>query len=1485
MAEPSVTPPTDDPVSRLLHQARIGPDVPPLPDDDTADEVEPDPSVLREFPDYRKARQAIYDSVFEAVKNIEPVSNQKYTLRLVKPYWFDPERFTRQQRKQAILNNETLARRLKGTWELVDNATGKVVDRRTQVIARVPYLTSMGTFTVRGNEYVVVNQQRLRAGVYTRRKANGEIESHINILPGEGLSHRVFLDPSRGTFHILVGQARLPLVPVLKALGVDDAAMKDAWGPDLFAANYAKAEDTQAVRKFARRIVPRSEQSGDIVAKFRQYYESMRLDPVVTRRTLGRPYDHTSGQVLLDITRKLLAVNRGQADVDDRDSLAYQVYYGPEDLFAERIRRDAGNIRKQMLMKATARGSLKDVPTASLTPQLEYVLLSSGLGQAAEEINPAEILDKLTKVTRMGEGGIPSEESIPDEARAVQPSQLGFIDPVRTPESLRAGVDVFMARGARKGPDGKVYSQFRDLATGKLVWKSPQALADAVIAFPRTLAPPESTVPPEVHYAGVQALKKVAAGTATAEDRRQAEQYRRLLAGQPKRVPAMKGGKIVYVRREEIDYELPHFEDAFSPLGNLIPMKSAVKGQRVAMGSRMLTQALPLVQPEAPLVRGAIPGQKGRSYEEEYGSYLGAVRAQKEGVVESVTPEAVTIRYADGKTDTIELYNNFPFNRKSVTGDTRVVVRRTDGTFYNGPVAAYSPQTGDAVWSFDPTTNTPAWVPVGAFVAHPNDKPLVRVTTASGRSVDVTIDHSLLTLGPDGRLVPVTPDRLVPGKTRLPVVPWPERPDGGDFLAGVRLGVLWAGGRRRRKDKARVQVTARTDAQAAAVCRLLRPLAEQVSVHGRVVTAAGPGIAEWFSTWLPGGRPSASLWSAGRQTLAGVVAGYCGLRGHLVGNADGAVRVAVAVADKDRRDDLLQVLAALGVFATVYTLSRPSGPLYGLRVIAPHLSRLDVWFWESPREDQLRSRLRSSYRSSPYAAIPVPDDAPVELRRRARSGTLPPSALAGRTDAWGCWAASPVLWDPVVSVTPLPHQPWVYDFCVPGVEAFVANAGLLVHNTYIHQTPLVKPGDRVKPGQLLARSNYTDDQGVAALGLNARVAYMPYKGYNFEDAVVISESMAKRLSSEHMYQHEVPLDDLTRLGKKTYISIFPQKYDNAVLETLDDDGVVRPGQTVEYGQPLILAVREKEGMHNRVHRKGDKGFADLTVVWKHHEPGVVTDVVKGKNGPVVLVKSVAPMQVGDKISGRYGDKSVVAAIVPDHLMPHDKDGRPFEILLNPLSVITRINPAQIVEAALGKIATKTGKPVAIEDFESIQDLTEFAIRELKKHNLQDLEDIIDPETGKTIPGVATGVRFFMKLHHTAASKEQGRGSGAYSDDDTPAKGGESGCFVGSTRVWARRASGGRPRRVPIRQIAARPDAWRVWSVDPVTREGGWATVTDSFRPRVDELVELTFDDGTRVLATAGHRLFRADGTPVCAGDVQEGDRLCCVDGEGGGDGG
>lgn len=916
---------------------------------------------FRDFGDARAIRASIYDGVLEAAGSMKPVVNARHTLEVARPFYDGPGDFSLAAQKRAVLDGASLGRRLRGTYVLKDTATGEVLDRKTSTLATVPYFTPRGTFIRNGTEYTLSSQLRLKPAIYTRRKDNGELESHVNVRPGAGMSHRIFLEPETGRFRLGLGQAKMPLIPLLRAMGASDSRLREAWGRDVAHANMLH-DDPTVVDKLARRLV-RNEagiEPGGRMAAVKAAFEAMPLDPEVNAATLGQPHGAVTLDALLDATRKLLAVNKGEAGVDDRDNLAFMTLHGPEDLISERVGRDRMVLGKA-LWKVSRQGHLGSMPPNLLTRGIDSAIMSSGLGAPGEMINPLMIYEQQGRISRMGEGGIPSLDSVPADSRNVQPSHFGFLDPLTTPESLRVGVDSRIASLAKKGTDGQVYSQaFRD-RFGRPLTLTPAQAARRTIAFAGELA--------------------------TGADL----------------INVMQAGKTRTVPREQVDAEMAHAQHTYSPITNLVPMFSAVKPQRAVMAGRMLTQALPLQHAESPHVQSGIPDGGGRSYEHKLGEQMGAVRAAKPGVVEAVDDKGIHVAHDDGTRQTHELYINHAFNRK----------------------------------------------------------------------------------------------------------------------------------------------------------------------------------------------------------------------------------------------------------------------------------------------------------------------------------------------------------------------------------------------TGLNQTPTVRVGQRVGKDDLLAKSNYTDDHGVTALGVNARVAYVPLDGRNFEDAIAVSESFARdRMKSEHYYQHYVEHHRDLKVSKKAHSAIFPGKYDRAVTDNFDDDGVIRPGTHVSYDHPLILAAKKRDRTHGSIHKGRDASFTDATEAWKHHSTGLVTDVAKTAKGVQVTVKAFAPMEIGDKMSGRFGDKGVVARIVPDHEMPRDKDGVPYEVAMNPLGTISRTNPAQHVEGALGKIAARTGKKYSVVDFDKAQipDLTAYAQQELAAHGMHpdSTEPVFDPVKQRWVKDPFTGAhpqtanRFVMKLHHTSESKSQGRGMGGYSAEGTPAKGGENG---------------------------------------------------------------------------------------------------------------
>jgi hypothetical protein len=387
--------------------------------------IAPSPPDLRDLGDPASLRKSIYDRSLSAVTGWQPLQHGSVTLQLANPRFDGPETYSLADQKKAILERKTLGRRLRGTWQLRDNATGGLLEERDETLAQIPFLTQRGTFINNGVEYALINQFRLRPGVFTRRKENDEAETHVHVQPGTGPSHRYSIDPAKGgVFFANIGQAKIPLVPLLRSLGVNDRQLHQAWGPEVAIANL-QADQPAALRKYAEKFLQKADLQGDEAewpAKLVAALGRMKLDPEVTSRTMGRPVENLNADAILGITQKLLAVSRGEADVDDRDNLAYQSVYGPDDLISERLEKDYGGLRKKLAWQAHRERNLKGAIPNYLNRQVQSALLQSGLGQALEEVNALELLEKQYRITRMGQGGIGSSDSIPEESRAVNDS-------------------------------------------------------------------------------------------------------------------------------------------------------------------------------------------------------------------------------------------------------------------------------------------------------------------------------------------------------------------------------------------------------------------------------------------------------------------------------------------------------------------------------------------------------------------------------------------------------------------------------------------------------------------------------------------------------------------------------------------------------------------------------------------------------------------------------------------------------------------------------------------------------------------------------------------------------------------------------------------------------------------------------------------------------------------------------------------------------
>ena len=333
--------------------------------------------------------------------------------------------------------------------------------------------------------------------------------------------------------------------------------------------------------------------------------------------------------------------------------------------------------------------------------------------------------------------------------------------------------------------------------------------------------------------------------------------------------------------------------------------------------------------------------------------------------------------------------------------------------------------------------------------------------------------------------------------------------------------------------------------------------------------------------------------------------------------------------------------------------------------------------------------------------------------------------------------------------------------------------------SFLHNEPVVKEGDDVKAGQLLADNNFTRD-GQMSLGANLNVAYMPYKGFNFEDSAIMSESGAKKLTSQHIYDLKTKRSSKGVFSREKFKAYYPEELDAKNSRKLDAAGVVKPGQKVERGDVVIAHLEKSVPTADdlaigRLDKQLKRDMADNAVRWENDNVGTVTSVEKHGNSVVVNVKTEEPLRVADKISGLHGNKHIISKIVPDEEMPYNPDtGERIDLTMSPIGVSNRINPSQILEAAAGKIAKKTGKQYKIKNFSKVDNARKI-MDDLKKNGLSDKDILIDPETGVGfINPVANGLAHILKLEHKVDHKYSARYKEGYDSNEQPISGGESG---------------------------------------------------------------------------------------------------------------
>ena len=420
--------------------------------------------------------------------------------------------------------------------------------------------------------------------------------------------------------------------------------------------------------------------------------------------------------------------------------------------------------------------------------------------------------------------------------------------------------------------------------------------------------------------------------------------------------------------------------------------------------------------------------------------------------------------------------------------------------------------------------------------------------------------------------------------------------------------------------------------------------------------------------------------------------------------------------------------------------------------------------------------------------------------------------------------------------------------------------------TCVNQDPIVVKGEKVKKGQILADGPSTE-MGEIALGTNLLIGFMTWEGYNYEDAILLSEELVKYdvLSSIHIEEYEAEARD-TKLGPEEITRDIPNVSDDA-LKNLDDRGIIRIGAEVVAGDILVGKVTPKgeteltaeERLLRAIFGEKAREVRETSLRVPHGESGIIVDVkvFTRENGDElspgvnVLVRAYIAkkrkINVGDKMAGRHGNKGVISRILPREDMPFLEDGTPLQVVLNPLGVPSRMNIGQVLEVHLGLAAKKFGWHVATPVFDGAKESQILDLLEKAGYPRNGKLNIRDGRTGEFFDNpVTVGYMYMLKLHHLVDDKIHARSTGPYSLVTQQPLGGKAqfgGQRFGEMEVWALEAYGAAHTLQEILTVKSDDVVGRVKAYEAIVKgenipEPG---IPESFKVLIKELQSLALD--------------------------------------------
>jgi DNA-directed RNA polymerase beta subunit/intein/homing endonuclease len=1265
-------------------------------------------------------REHIRNKVVEGIQESFPIKSRSKTIH-VSDITVQNKDYSPSDQKTAIMEGNSLFEHVKGTITVRDNATGEISDKiKNFTLAKVPWFTPRHTLIVGGNEYSVASMVRPKTGVYARKRANGILEANFNM---QGASNfNVTMDPEQGEMQIEYGASKIPLYPILTRAGLTHEDISTAWGKDLADKNRQMAPKNASgvVDRLYNKVVPvygrdvlKLTTPEDKVKEIFNRYAKATMDPEVNKVTLGMPYSSVTPHVILDASKKVLKIFKNSDEVDDRDNLDFKALYGIDDFFKERIKLDARDIARKASIKIEAKKDLRHaVQSAPFTPGLLKFINTSRLVSVPTQTNPMELIDSSMRITSLGEGGISSERAIPMEARMIHPTQIGAIDPMRTPESFQAGVDVRAAMMLHKDKQGNIYVPMYDVKNGKkLVFIRAGQIQNNVVAFPQ-----------------------------------------QKLEGQ---VDALVNGVTRKVSASTVQYQIPHSSVMYSPATNLIPFMESNQGNRIIMGSKYQTQALSLVDRDVPNVQSI--SQTGKPMVTVMAETVNP-KSPVDGLITEIDKDYIRIKPDTGKSVvSVHYETNFPLAAKSFLHHTLNV--RVGDHVKQGQMLADSNYTKDGQLALGKNL-TVAYMPYRG--ANSNDAVVVSEGAAKkltsekmykvivARDVDMTFNkdkHQVYygheykrdqygLVDADGvvkkgaklnagdpvvfglRQSTMTPDDILLGRLHKSLVkPFRNASEVWDHNhTGEVVDVV--------KTAKRIAITIKVK--------------EPVTVGDKLCYAVNTDILT-TTGWKPVEKVTVSDVCYTLNT-EGVIELHNPTNVHAYPHGEEMYELKSQQVDLrvTANHSLLVELRGTKTFNLI-----EARDVIGKRV----RHRKDgVWscgttpkFFELPILEILetgkgcKKSQKAANRHAPiqmldwleFLGIYLANGSTTIFNRKDRNGAV--EHIVQLSSDYG--QIHSISGDQYAWIQEVIERCGFYYQAIP--KGFLIKSKQLA--CYLSQ--FGKAPDKYVPQEIFTYGiDASDKLLVGLLGCD---------GSRTPSGSLVYSSVSRTL-----------IDDVQRLclhrGWSANFKISPRTNYPETWNTC-------------YRAQVVQSKNRPQVNHG--HSKTQSGQSERLFTSEEPVYGLTIP-----NHTLYVRRNGKPVWSGN--SGNFGNKGVVSEIIPDEHMIKDESGKPIDLLVTSAGVVGRINPAQILEAAVGKVAVKTGKPILVENFTS-RDNVQYAKDLLKKHGVKDKETVFDPITGKTIPSVFVGNGYYFKAFKSTDVNYSARNIGSYDANLQPTKGGDA----------------------------------------------------------------------------------------------------------------